>query len=631
MPVALVAAAALVSGQPDISHLLTAGRQPSISYLDRTGALIGVRGGGAAPPVDIDRLPAYVPGAFVAVEDRRFYEHGGFDPIGIARAIAADVVKGRTAQGASTITQQLARNLFLSNDQTLERKAQELVLAVEIEQRYSKKQILGLYLARVYFGSGAYGIEAASQRFFGKPAARLTLAEAAALAGVLKSPSHYSPVDDPGASAQRASVVLAAMAETGVITEAQRARAVAHPAHARKVAFSADAGWFLDWVDGQTRRMTGTPRQDLVVETTLDLPLEAKAAEALRAAAARHAKAGVQEGALVALDGEGRVRALVGGVDYAASQFDRAVAARRQAGSAWKPFVYLTAMEQGRTPDTPVLDAPVNIGGWTPRNFGDHYLGPTTLQEALADSSNNVAAQLAADVGRDNVARTAHRVGIVSAVNTDPAMALGTTLVTPLEMAQAYAPFSNGGYRADAYAIERIRVAGGKVVFQHRAAPPAHVIANPPLSEMIAMMRGVVGHGTGVKAAAPGLDVAGKTGTTTDYKDAWFCGVSGGLATVVWMGRDDSTPMRGITGGSAPAEAWRSFMVAAAPRLSLHAIPAGPPGPAALAPPPLPLAAAAPTNVEGEGDPVGALLGPGGSPTPPSPASTPDAAPAPDR
>ncbi len=566
-----------------------------------------------------------MPGAFVAVEDRRFYEHAGFDPIGIARAVATDIVKGRAAQGASTITQQLARNLFLTPDQTLERKAQEVLLAVEIERRYTKKQILGLYLARVYFGSGAYGLEAASQRYFGKPAAKLTVAEAAALAGVLKSPTNYNPLSEPEANQQRASVVLAAMEETGVITAAQHRRALLHPAHAKALVASTDAQYFVDWVDGQTRKLIGgAPKQDLVVATTLDLPLEAKAAGALRAVSARYAKAGVQQGAVVSLDGDGRVRALVGGVDYAASQYDRAISAKRQAGSAWKPFVYLTAMEAGRTPDTPVVDAPVTVNGYSPRNYGDKYLGPTTLAGALAESSNNVAVQLAADVGRDNVARTAHRMGIVAQINTDPAMALGTTGVTPLEMAQAYAPFSNGGYRASAYAIESIRVSGGKLVYQHRPEPQARVAAEPALSEMTRMMRGVIAHGTGVKAAIPGMDVAGKTGTTSDYRDAWFCGVTGGLATVVWLGRDDATPMRGITGGSAPAEAWRSVMLAAGARLKLHAIPQGPPGP----PPPVvtpPLDAQPAQPVSSDADPVGSLLAPVAPPSAqPQPAPAPD-------
>jgi penicillin-binding protein 1A len=588
-------AAAAVAGLPDISHLNEVRHQPQITYLDRTGAILGVRGGQYAAPVDVDRLPPYVPGAFVAIEDRRFYEHQGFDAIGIARALAADLAHGRIVEGASTITQQLARNLFLSPDQTLERKAQEVMLAVQLEQRYSKKQILGMYLSRVYFGGGAYGLEAASRRFYDKPASQLTVAEAAVLAGCLKSPTNYSPIDQPERSAERARLVLDAMSETGVITEAQHRRALLHPAVAHKSSATATAQYFIDWVDRQTRALIPNPQSDLTVETTLDLPLEGIAANAVTTVVAKEARRGVQQAALVSLDGEGRVRALVGGVSYANSQFDRAVEAHRQAGSAWKPFVYLTAMEAGRTPETPVVDEPVTINGWSPHNFEPEFLGPITIERAVAHSINTVAARMADEVGRDNVARTAHRLGIVSTINTDPAMALGTTLVTPLEMAQAYAPFSNGGVRATAYGIERIRVVGGRVVYQHRTDPPAQVIGNPPLSEMNAMLRDVIVEGTGTHAAIRGYDLAGKTGTTSDFKDAWFCGFSGGITTVVWVGKDDNTSMAGVTGGAAPTTLWRTYMAAALPRVRAGAIPAGPPATSApVAPPPVAAPDAAP-------------------------------------
>ncbi|MFI4964542.1 MAG: transglycosylase domain-containing protein [Caulobacterales bacterium] len=583
---ALLAASSLSFSGADLPRLPPITREAQITYVDRTGAVIGVRGGRFAPPADLARMPAYVPAAFVSIEDRRFYEHGGFDPVGMARAVIADLGSGKS-QGASTITQQLARNLFLSADQTIERKATELMYSVQLERTYSKKQILALYLSRVYFGEGAYGIEAAAQRYFDKPAAKLTIREAATLAGILKSPTHYDPVTEPEKSAERTRLVLDAMVETGAIRPAERDRALAASPRVWKTAPTAPAQYFVDWLEGQTRASVGTPRQDLVVETTLDLPSEIAAGDAARSVSARFAKQGVSQAAVVSLDGSGRVRAMVGGVDYAKGPFNRAVDAHRQAGSAWKPFVYLTAMEAGRTPDAMVVDEPVTINGWSPRNFEPEFLGSITLETALAHSINTVAARLADEVGRENVAAVAHRLGIVSQVNTDPAMALGTTLVTPLEMAQAYDVFGNGGYRVAAYGIERIRTSGGHVLFQHRAPPPAQAVLNPPLDEMQRMMRTVMASGTGTHAAIPGYDLAGKTGTTSDYKDAWFCGYTGGLVTVVWTGRDDATPMRRITGATAPSAIWRSYMVRALRRLNNGPIPPGPPPPLPVAPTPV--------------------------------------------
>ncbi len=574
--------AALSLSALELPPLPTIRRDAQITYLDRTGAVLGVRGGRYGPQVDLARLPPYVPATFVAIEDRRFYSHAGFDPMGIARAIVADLGQGRAAQGGSTITQQLARNLFLTNTRTMERKGEELLLAAQLERTYSKRQILGLYLSRVYFGSGAYGIEAAAHRYFNKPAARLTLAEAAMLAATMKSPTAYDPAEHPEASAARAAVVLDAMVETGAITGVDRARALAQRPRVWKTAPNLTAQYFVDWVDGAARRAVDATKQDLVVETTLDLPLDVAAADQARGVVERFSRQGASQVALTALDGSGRVRAMLGGLDYAASPFDRAVDAHRQAGSAWKPFVYLAAMEAGRTPDTPVVDEPVTIAGWSPRNFEGTYLGPITLAQGLAHSINTVAARLADEVGRAAVAAAAHRLGIVSPINTDPAMALGAILVTPVEMAQAYDAFSNGGNRVTAYGIERIRGPGGGVLYQHRAVAPQPVIGNPALDEMNLMLRGVIATGTGVHAAIPGYDLAGKTGTTSDYRDAWFCGFTGGLTTVVWLGRDDGSPMRGITGGSAPAQLWRGFMSLALRRLPVEPIPPGP----ALPPPP---------------------------------------------
>lgn len=604
--------AVFATGLPDTSKLYDVQRTPSISYLDRSGALVAVRGSQITPPVNLDELPPYVPDAFIAIEDRRFYHHFGFDPIGMVRMVIVDIRARRFAQGASTITQQLARNLFLSPQQTIRRKAQELILAVWLEMKFSKKEILSLYLNRVYFGAGAYGIEAASQRYFDKPAAKLTVGEAALLAGLMKGPARYSPISDTARAERRATVVLDEMVSTHAITPAQRDAAFAQPVRVSRTLSSQRAQYFVDWVNSEVRSIVGATKdnelqQDLVVETTLDLPIQAAAEVAARQVAAPDAKAkGMQQAALVALDGEGRVRAYVGGVDYADSQFDRASDAKRQAGSSFKPFVYLTAMENGRRPDTPVVDEPITIGNWQPKNYEKEFMGPITLQTALAHSINTVAARLANEVGTGNVARTAHRLGITSPIQTDPSMALGAVEVSPLEMAQAYDAFANGGVGVKAYGIERIRTAAGKVLYDHNVDKPPHprVIGSPALQYLNQMMRQVLVSGTGTGARVPGYDLAGKTGTTSDYRDAWFVGYTGGFVAAVWTGRDDNTPMRGVTGGTFPARIWRTFMSQALPRLKVQAIPGG------GAPPPTDLPAS------GE-DAIGDLLQNGGPPQTP--------------
>lgn len=572
---------------PDTSTLYNVDRQPSITYLDRNGALIAVRGTQQAPPADLDALPDYVPAAFIAIEDRRFYHHPGFDPIGMSRAMVSNMRAGRVVQGGSTLTQQLAKNLFLSPDQNLKRKVQELMLAVWLELKFSKQEILALYLNRVYFGAGAYGIEAASQRYFDKSAKQLTVGEAALLAGLLKAPSRYSPVSESERAAARATVVLNEMVDAGVITPEQRAQAVTEPVRVSRTLATQHAQYFIDWLDKQIRELVGEPTEDMIVETTLDLTLQTQAERSVRRILARDRSKGVEQAALVALDGEGRVRAMIGGNSYGDSQFNRATDARRQAGSAFKPFVYLTALESGYTPETRVNDAPIQIGSWSPRNYSGTFAGEMTLANAVAQSTNTVAAGIADQVGRDNVARTARRLGISSRIGLEPAMALGAVEVSPLEMAQAYDAFANGGRRVQAYGISRIRTPQGRIIYQRtsRADGPVQAITNPYLYYLNQMMRGVMTSGTGRSAAIGGRDLAGKTGTTSDYKDAWFVGYTGGFVTAVWVGKDDNTAMRGVTGGSAPAAIWKGFMEAALPRLNAPAIPNGPAMPEGWQPP----------------------------------------------
>jgi penicillin-binding protein 1A len=565
-----------IPGLPDTSGLYAVDRQPSAAYLDRNGGLIAVRGSQEAPPADLKELPDYVPAAFIAIEDQMFYRHPGFNPVRMVQSLINNHRAGRVTGGGSTITQQLAKNLFLSAEQTYRRKAQELLLAIWLEAKFSKEEILALYLNRVYFGGGAYGIEAASERYFQKDAKDLTLGEAALLAGLLKGPSRYSPISSTERAEKRANVVLAEMVESGVITPEERAQAFAKPIRVAKRLANQHANYFVDWVDAEVRALVGETDEDLIVQTTLDLPIQASAESAVRAVLKRDRKLGVRQAALVALDGEGRVRAMIGGGDYAENQYNRATDARRQAGSAFKPFVYLTAFEQGRSPDTLVSDRPIKIGNWEPRNYTGDFRGEMTLERAVAQSINTVAAQMADEVGRDNVARTARRLGISSKIQTGPSMALGAVEVSPLEMAKAYAPLSNGGLYASPYGIERIRTRSGQVLYERRPGERTAVVANPALGGMNRVLRAVVTSGTGTRAAVPGYDLAGKTGTTSDYKDAWFVGYTGGFTAAVWVGKDDNTPMQKVTGGGAPAEIWRTFMAAALPRLDVRPIPEGP-------------------------------------------------------
>lgn len=600
---------------PDTSKLYDVTRQPSISYLDRSGAVVAVRGSQYAPPVDLDKLPPYVPKAFIAIEDRWYYYHFGFNPWGIVRSQLYNLKReSGPLRGGSTITQQLARNLFLTPKQSYRRKAQELILAVWLEARFSKKQVLELYLNRVYFGAGAYGIEAASQRYFNKPAAELTLGESALLAGMMKGPSRYSPVAATDRAARRATIVLDEMVRIRAITPEERDEAFRTKVRVNPVLANQRAQYFTDWVDDQVRSLVGEPTEDLVVETTLDLPLQAAAEQAVQRGVAGAAGQGVEQAALVSIDGEGRIRAYIGGVSYVQSQYDRATMARRQAGSAFKPFVYLTAMEAGRTPATPVVDEPVTIGNWEPRNYTGRYLGPMTMESALKQSINTVAARLANEVGTSNVAATARRLGITSPIQLDPSMALGAVEVSPLEMAQAFAPFANGGFLAKGYGIERIRTATGRVLYDQNVdrGERRAVIGAPALQYMNQMMRQTISSGTGTRANVAGFDIAGKTGTTSDYRDAWFVGYTGGFVTAVWVGKDNNTPMRRVTGGGAPAGIWHDYMTAALPRLRVQPIPGGVIDPATQTQDPIG------DIITGVTDGIGDLLNPQASEPPPS-------------
>jgi penicillin-binding protein 1A len=536
-------------------------RPPNVRILADNGALISNDGDSSGVSVKLADLPAYVPNAVLAIEDRRFYSHWAFDPIGLGRALLVDLRAGAIVEGGSTITQQLAKNLFLTSDRTFERKVQEVILAAWLEIRLSKQQILELYLNRVYFGGGAYGIDAAAHHYFGKPARDLTLAEAASIAGLLKAPSHYSPITNPDAAERRTQVVLTAMQDAGFITARDASLALSAPIKPAKDIANGSGRYVADWVMDSLPGFVGTPQQDIVVQTTIDLDLQADAAKAVATTLDQDgAKFGVSQGALVAIDPTGAVKALVGGRDYSKSQYDRAIDAHRQPGSAFKPFVYLTALEDGLTPNTIRIDQPISVNGWSPEDSTKNYRGPVSLTTALALSLNTVSVELTQEVGADRVVQTAHRLGITSQLNATPSISLGTSEVTPLELTAAYVPFSNGGRGIIPHVIDKITTASGKVLYQRAGSGPGQVIDPRYVAMMNQMMEQTLLIGTAKAAQITNWSAAGKTGTSQDYRDAWFVGYTGALTAGVWFGNDDGKPTAKTSGGNLPAITWQRFM-----------------------------------------------------------------------
>ncbi|PYE89353.1 transglycosylase domain-containing protein [Phyllobacterium leguminum] len=538
-------------------------RPPNVKIVDVKGDLIANRGTTGGEAIGLHDMSPYIPQAVIAIEDKRFYSHFGIDPIGLARAVVTNILSGRTVQGGSTITQQLAKNLFLTPERTIERKVQEVMLALWLEHKYTKDQILEMYLNRVYLGSGSYGVAAASRRYFDKSAHDVNLMEAATLAGLLKAPSRLSPARDPEAASARAKLVLNAMREQGMIKETQLAEAMSEPATRAAAYWSGSENYVADRVMQELPALIGETKDDVTVETTIDLHLQKTGEEAIRdLISANGKKMNVSQGALVSIDGTGAVRAMVGGYDYANSQFDRATEAKRQPGSTFKPFVYLAALEQGRTPDSVRNDAPIKIGKWTPGNYNGKYFGQVTLATALSHSLNSVAAQLVMEVGPKTVIDTAHRLGIQSKLENNASLALGTSEVTLLELTDAFTPFSNGGYKAPVHLIQRVTDANGKVLYENKQPAGERVIDERNVGMMNAMLRRTVEDGTAKKGAF-GWPAAGKTGTSQDFRDAWFIGYTANLTTGVWFGNDDGKPMKKVSGSSLPVAAWKEFMVAA--------------------------------------------------------------------
>ncbi|EKF19960.1 transglycosylase domain-containing protein, partial [Nitratireductor pacificus] len=547
-------------------------RPPNVRIVSSDGALIANRGMTGGEAVGLHEMSPHIPQAVIAIEDRRFYSHFGVDPIGLARAMSENVMAGRLTQGGSTLTQQLAKNLFLKPDRTIERKVQEVLLALWLEQKHSKDQILEMYLNRVYFGSGAYGVEAASRRYFNKSARDVTLSEAALLAGLLKAPSRLSPARDPQAAETRAQVVLAAMRDQGMIGDSEMTTAMSQPATRAAAYWTGSEHYVADRIMEELPTLIGDGGADIVVETTVSLKLQKQAEKTIRQLIdEKGGKLAVSQGVLVSIDTSGAVRAMVGGYDYANSQFDRASEARRQPGSAFKPFVYMAALEQGRTPDSVRNDAPIKIGKWTPENYKGKYYGPVTLSEALARSLNSVAAQLAMETGPKAVVEVAQRMGIESSLNANASIALGTSEVTPLELTAAYLPFATGGLRPEVHFVSRVTTTSGKVLYEHGKPRPTRVASAEVIGMMNAMMQGTIAYGS-AQAADIGRPAAGKTGTTQQSRDAWFVGYTADLVTGVWFGNDASKATK-ATGSSMPVPAWRAFMEEAEKGLPVRQLP----------------------------------------------------------
>ena len=565
---------------PPIDQLAVPKRPPNIAILAADGSLLANRGETGGRTVTLKELPPYLPKAFVAIEDRRFYDHEGIDPIGIARALYRNVTRtGSSMQGGSTLTQQLAKNLFLTQERTASRKIQEAILAIWLEHNYSKDQILELYLNRVYFGSGAYGVEAASQKYFGKSARAATLSEAAILAGLVQAPSRLAPNRNPEAAQARATLVLGAMAREGFVSNQMAKLALSNPPEAVRPGGAGSVNYAADYVMDVLDDFIGTIDKDIVVATTIDPLMQSAAERALvDELTLKGDRFGVSQGAMVAMHPDGAVRALVGGRSYSESQFNRATAARRQPGSAFKPFVYLTAVERGLTPDTVREDSPVNIKGWTPENSSREYRGAVTLRQALALSINTVAVRLAVEVGPKSVVRTAQRLGIQSRLEPNASIALGTSEVVPIELVAAYAPFANGGIGVLPYVIRQVKTVSGELVYSRTGTGLGRVVDSGAVAMMNAMLRETLVTGTGRKAELPGWDAAGKTGTSQDYRDAWFVGYTGALVAGVWLGNDDGSPTKRVSGSNLPTEVWSRFMKTALASQPPVALPGGGPG-----------------------------------------------------
>lgn len=566
---------------PDIDNLNTFNKTPSILIKSEDGQIIGSFGDIYGDYITFDETPASLIDAVIATEDRNFYNHFGIDPFGLARAMVVNIRAGHIVQGGSTITQQVAKNVFLTPERSLLRKIKEMLLAIKLEQRFTKEDILSIYLNRVYLGAGNYGVDAAARRYFDKSARDLTLSEAAIITGLLKAPSRFAPTSNPILSQKRAEQVLLNMADAGYLTETQvqKAREELAKSMGRRTHSSQSTYYFADWILDQIPEYIGNIQEDVVVTTTLRPKWQQLAEKAIQDVMGKEgAQYEASQAALLSMTPDGAIRAMIGGRSYAESQYNRATQALRQPGSAFKLFVYLAGLESGLTPQSMVEDRPVSIkvvgGTWEPHNYTNRYLGAITLEEAVTQSINTVAVQVAEHAGLDHVIAIAHKLGITTEIAPLPSIALGATEVSLLELTNAYAHLASGGAIVYPYGILRIDSTSGEPIYERSVSGSGSIINGSVVGMMNTMLKNVVDNGTG-RAAKIGRSVAGKTGTTSDYRDAWFMGFSAELVTGVWVGNDDNTPMKKVTGGMLPAHIWRQYMAAALQGMPERDIPSG--------------------------------------------------------
>ena len=543
---------------PDIDQAVARTRQPSTTITAEIGNEVKTFGSVYSEVIRLNELPSYVPDAIISTEDRRFYAHFGFDIVAFTRAMLTNIFMGRYAQGGSTITQQVAKNLFLTSQKNIKRKTQELLLAFWLEHKFSKEQILTLYLNRVYLGAGTYGIEAASQKYFQKSSRDMNLLEAAIIAGMLKAPSRYNPIASAERAKARAKVVLQNMVNNDALTERQMKYALTLPVGEDKSYKVQGADYFADWVYREVNDYIGERDNDIYVYTTLDQKIQENAEKILREAVFAAKNRNVSEGAVVVLNKSGEVKAMVGGIDYRKSQFIRALTALRQPCSAFKPFVYLTALQNGWKREDRIDDVPLSIGKWKPENYDKKYYGSVTLDEALMKSLNLATVNLSESLSRKDIIRTAKKMGISTPVENTPSLALGTFEVKVIDMATAYSAIANGGYATWPHAIKEIYTRDGYQLYQREADTENRILDAGAVKDLTKMLEKVISQGTGRRAKIPGF-AAGKTGTTQDYRDAWFVGFTDEYVIAVWVGNDDNSPMKGVTGGTLPAEIWRKI------------------------------------------------------------------------